>query len=150
MAQSGSAPEWGSGGRRFESSRPDQLFQGVSSYELTPFLLDGRIGGHNHFRCPIAGLLTGFFCALRWNFSKANIKKTWTSNIEHSTSNFEYGTFINQMERSDFLIRCSTLDVCQRPSEYALNLTIRKCWYFLLKGRKFNKFSYIFFPYSSN
>ncbi len=26
MAQPGSAPEWGSGGRRFESCRPDQFF----------------------------------------------------------------------------------------------------------------------------
>ena len=25
VAQSGSAPEWGSGGRRFESDRPDQI-----------------------------------------------------------------------------------------------------------------------------
>ncbi len=27
VAQSGSAPEWGSGGRKFKSSHPDQLYQ---------------------------------------------------------------------------------------------------------------------------
>ena len=29
VAQSGSAPEWGSGGRRFKSSHPDQDFQEI-------------------------------------------------------------------------------------------------------------------------
>ena len=32
VAQTGSAPEWGSGGRRFKSSRPDQRFHGVSHW----------------------------------------------------------------------------------------------------------------------
>ena len=27
VAESGSAPEWGSGGRRFKSSRPDQVIK---------------------------------------------------------------------------------------------------------------------------
>src|SRR3989304_9481221 len=31
VAQSGSAPEWGSGGRWFKSSRPDQVFNSISS-----------------------------------------------------------------------------------------------------------------------
>ncbi len=31
--------EWGSGGRRFESSRSDQYFQGVKRKRLAPFLL---------------------------------------------------------------------------------------------------------------
>ncbi|CRI62878.1 hypothetical protein THIOKS11020015 [Thiocapsa sp. KS1] len=33
VAQPGSAPEWGSGGRRFKSSRPDQSKQG---YRFSP------------------------------------------------------------------------------------------------------------------
>jgi hypothetical protein len=35
VAQPGSAPEWGSGGREFESPRPDQL----SELPQTPWLL---------------------------------------------------------------------------------------------------------------
>jgi hypothetical protein len=38
VAQSGSAPEWGSGGREFKSRRPDQFFDGKSSQE-SPVLL---------------------------------------------------------------------------------------------------------------
>ena len=38
VAQPGSAPEWGSGGRRFKSSRPDQYLRSASPVRL-------RIGG---------------------------------------------------------------------------------------------------------
>jgi hypothetical protein len=40
VAQSGSAPEWGSGGRWFKSSRPDQYLKGLVGLEqggLAPF-----------------------------------------------------------------------------------------------------------------
>jgi hypothetical protein len=34
VAQSGSAPEWGSGGRWFKSSRPDQFLKGLVGLEI--------------------------------------------------------------------------------------------------------------------
>ena len=39
VAQSGSAPEWGSGGRKFESSHPDQKFQGFTKNIVNPFFV---------------------------------------------------------------------------------------------------------------
>ena len=44
VAQSGSAPEWGSGGRWFKSSRPDQKIEGViRSRRITPFQIRLRV-----------------------------------------------------------------------------------------------------------
>ena len=37
VAQSGSALEWGSRGRRFKSFHPDQKFRGVTDDSVTPF-----------------------------------------------------------------------------------------------------------------
>ena len=38
VAQPGSAPQWGCGGRRFKSSRPDQyLSSSISSTQLHPY-----------------------------------------------------------------------------------------------------------------
>ncbi len=64
VAQPGSAPEWGSGGREFESRRPDLVRDGpVGSYGRAVFLIiiavsrllsrtrppDARLGGRYQF-----------------------------------------------------------------------------------------------------
>ncbi len=38
VAQSGSAPALGAGGRKFESCLPDQTIQGVTAFAVSPFL----------------------------------------------------------------------------------------------------------------
>ena len=59
VAQPGSAPASGAGGRKFESSRPDQEIQGVTAYAVAPFLYFSFYQGYkfyrvqNHFRCPL-------------------------------------------------------------------------------------------------
>ena len=60
VAQSGSVPEWGSGGRWFKSSRPDQKNQGVPGYLGTPFLWQNASGyksGYNTSKPPAQVLL---------------------------------------------------------------------------------------------
>ncbi len=55
MAQSGSAPEWGSGGRRFKSSRPDQVH--LSNFnELQSAVLVSRVTVDSTFCYPVMAL----------------------------------------------------------------------------------------------
>ena len=51
VAQSGSAPEWGSGGRGFESRRPDH------DNSKPPLRL--ALGGFGHFSAPVYGHTRG-------------------------------------------------------------------------------------------
>ena len=59
VAQSGSALEWGSRGRRFKSSHPDQKFQGLTVKSVSPFLWAHVLGTCRIFESiSIAALLS--------------------------------------------------------------------------------------------
>ena len=70
VAQPGSAPASGAGGRKFESSRPDQNIQGVTASAVTPFLYD-------------------FFCAsvfLTGDYLSSPMEKSISTSLEGSDS----------------------------------------------------------------